>query len=254
MDPNSEVKPAKVMLVAGGTGSIGGEIARQAINDGWHVALHGRTTASIDAAADRLNLDGAWTGFAADVNRGEMATLVERVGARLHRIDAVIDCVSTGPRGVIGRFQETDPGAYAGFYDQSIAHLQRLAHAALPWLQRQGGTLIAFASDAGRFAAPNQTLIGTSRAAIMAFVRNLALEVARDGVRAHCISPSYVEGTETFLRAEASGSTRVAHARSKAGLGLPHAADIAPLVLFLCGEGARRMTGQVISVNGGLNA
>jgi NAD(P)-dependent dehydrogenase (short-subunit alcohol dehydrogenase family) len=254
MEGDSRAVQAKVMLVAGGTGSIGGEIARQALACGWHVALHGKTAASVDAAAARLELKGDWSGFAAELAHEGVDTLVERVGGQLGRIDAVVDCISGGPPGIIGRFPSTDPRAYAAFYDASIAHLQRLAHASLPWLQRQGGTLIAFASDAGRFAAPNQTMIGTSRAAIMAFVRNLAVEVARDGVRTHCISPSYVEGSKSFLRAEAAGSTRIDQARRRAGLGLPTAADIAPLVLFLCSEGARRITGQVISVNGGLNA
>ncbi len=244
----------KVMLIAGGTGSIGGEVARQSLKSGWRVALHGRTAASIDAAVARLDLLGRWSGFAADLNQEEIAVVVERVGTALGRIDAVVDCVSGGPPGVIGRFGETDPRAYAAFYDFSVAHVQRLAHAALPWLQRQGGTLIAFASDAGRFAAPYQTMIGTSRAAIMAFVRNFAVEVARDSVRAHCVSPSYVEGSDSFERAVARGATRIEEARRRAGLGLPTAADIAPLVLFLCGEGARCITGQVISVNGGLNA
>jgi len=254
MEPSSGAAQAKVMLVMGGTGSIGGEVARHALACGWHVALHGRTAASIEDAASRLGLDGTWSGFAAELARESVASLIERVGAQLGRIDAVVDGVSRGPPGVIGRFLNTDPYAFAAFHDASIAHLQRLAHAALPWLQRAGGTLIAFASDAGRFAAPGQTMIGSSRAAIMAFVRNLAVEVARDGVRAHCISPSYVEGSESFLRAEGAGSTRIEQARKRAGLGLPTAADIAPLVLFLCGDGARRITGQVISVNGGLNA
>lgn len=254
MEMNEASTGPRVMLIAGGTGSIGGEIARQATSAGWHVALHGRTTATLDAAAARLQLSGQWTGFAADIQSENVAALVERVGTRVGRIDAVVDCVSTGPKGIVGRFPSTDPQAYASFYDLSVAHLQRLAHASLPWLQRQGGTLIAFASDAGRFAAPNQTMIGTSRAAIMAFVRNLAVEVARDGVRAHCVSPSYVEDTESFAQITAQGSTRIEQARRKAGLGLPTPADIAPLVLFLCGDGARRITGQVISVNGGLNA
>jgi 3-oxoacyl-[acyl-carrier protein] reductase len=48
--------------------------------------------------------------------------------------------------------------------------------------------------------------------------------------------------------------SRVERAAARAGLGLPTPADIAPLVLFLCGEGARKITGQVISVNGGLHA
>jgi NAD(P)-dependent dehydrogenase (short-subunit alcohol dehydrogenase family) len=138
--------------------------------------------------------------------------------------------------------------------DLSAGHVQRLAHAALPWLARQGGTFIAFASDAGLFAAPRQSLIGASRAAIMGFVRNLGSEVARDGVRVHCISPSFVEGTRIALSLAATRPERMERARAKAGLGLPTPEDIAPLVLFLCGDGAKRITGQVISINGGLNA
>jgi 3-oxoacyl-[acyl-carrier protein] reductase len=138
--------------------------------------------------------------------------------------------------------------------DLSIVHFQRLTRASLPWLQRQGGTLIAFASDAGRFAAPRQSLIGASRAAIMGFVRNLATEVARDSIRVHCVSPSFVDDTETASRLAVTNADRIESARRKAGLGLPTPDDIAPLVLFLCGEGAKRITGQVISVNGGMNA
>ena len=128
-----------------------------------------------------------------------------------------------------------------------------VACVALPWLGRSGGTLITFISDAGLFAAPNQTLIGAARAASVGFVRNLATEVAADGVRVHCISPSYVEKTRIAERLMQSSSSRLDKARKRAGLGLPTPADIAPLVLFLCGDGARRITGQVISVNGGLN-
>ena len=49
-------------------------------------------------------------------------------------------------------------------------------------------------------------------------------------------------------------AVRAGAARERAGLGLPTPADIAPLVLFLCGTGAVKITGQIISVNGGLNA
>ena len=84
----------------------------------------------------------------------------------------------------------------------------------------------------------------------MSFVRNLAMETARSGVRVHCISPSFVENTPVFE----AHAARAEAARQRAGLGLPSPADIAPLALFLCGPGATKITGQVISINGGLNA
>jgi NAD(P)-dependent dehydrogenase (short-subunit alcohol dehydrogenase family) len=246
------------MLVCGGTGSIGRVIAAQARAAGWRVALHGRSAASVASAVAALNTvsDDDLKGFPADVEKaGAVAELVAEAGDWAGRLDAVVDCVAAGPpRRIAGPFAGTDPEGYAGFLDLSVGHLQRLAHAALPWLQRQGGTLVAFASDAGRFAAPRQSLIGASRAGIIGFVRNLALEAARDGVRVHCVSPSFVDETEVARRLAEQSAERVAKARARAGLGLPTPADIAPLVLFLCGDGARRITGQLISVNGGLNA
>ena len=87
----------------------------------------------------------------------------------------------------------------------------------------------------------------------MAFVRNLAVEAARDKVRVHCISPSYVVDTPVFDRF-AAVANRAERARERAQLGLPSPEDIAPMTLFLCGPGAAKITGQIISINGGLNA
>lgn len=241
----------KALLVAGGTGSVGGAIARAAAADGWAVAIHGRSEERLAALCGEI--EDAQT-VALDVHdEGAAERLVAETLAKLGRLDAVIDCTATGPSGgrLTGLFKDTTPEFYGAFYDLSAAWFQRLAHAAYPHLAARGGTLIAFVSDAGRFAAPNQTIVGAARAATIGFVRNLAVEAARDRVRAHCISPSYVAESES---ARKMGSERMAKAEARAGLGLPTAEDIAPLALFLCGDGAAKITGQVISVNGGLNA
>ncbi|HEX7856135.1 MAG TPA: SDR family oxidoreductase [Sphingobium sp.] len=246
-----------VMLVAGGSGSIGRVIAAQAIAAGWRVAVHGSSDASAEAAVATLPASETVRGFGADMSDpASVGALVAAVGDWAGRIDAVIDCSTNGPKGarITGLFSETETEGYDAFLALSVGSLQRLAHASLPWLKRQGGTFIAFASDAGRFAGARQAIIGASRAGIMGFVRNLSMEVARDGVRVHCVSPSFVANTDSALRLASVNGNRVEKAAQKAGLGLPTPEDIAPLVLFLCGDGARRITGQVISVNGGMNA
>ena len=241
------------MLVAGGSGSIGSAIARQAAAQGWAIAVHGRTAAKVEGVLQELAaVDATAQGFLTNICPVEAAqTLIAEVIDRFGRLDAVIDCTATGPDGITGSFPQTDPGAYATFLGMSVGWLQRLVHAAYPHLAREGGSLISFVSDAGRFAAPHQTLIGAARAGAIGFIRNFAMEAARDGIRAHCISPSYVDGSDSARRL---GSERMAKAASRAGLGLPTAEDIAPLAVFLCGPGAARITGQIISVNGGLNA
>ena len=249
---------APVLLIAGGSGSIGAEIAAQAASTGWTVALHGRRRETIDAALAKVaeRAPGAVSsGHLFDFTAANsVEALVAEVAAQHGRVDAVIDCTTGGPAGITGPFVATDPAGYTAFAAQSVVVLQRLAHAALPWLAAQGGTLIAFVSDAGVFAAPRQAVIGAMRAAAIGFVRNLAVEAARNGVRVHAISPSYVDDTAISRRLEAASAERMAAARGRAGLGLPAPADIAPLALFLCGPGAAKITGQVVSVNGGVNA
>lgn len=242
----------RVLLIAGGSGSIGSAIARLALAEGWTVALHGRNAEKLQDLIVTLAPIGPVDGFVADLWDDDAAeVLTAEVAEQYGRIDAVIDCTATGPQGITGLFPDTAPEAFGEFLNVSVGWVQRLAHAAYPYLSQQGGTLIAFVSDAGIYAAPRQTLIGAARAGTIGFIRNLAVEAARDGIRAHVISPSFVAGSESAAR---MGSERMAKAASRAGLGLPTAEDIAPLALFLCGEGARRITGQVVSINGGLNA
>ncbi|MFK4871008.1 SDR family NAD(P)-dependent oxidoreductase [Novosphingobium sp. ZW T3_23] len=242
----------KVLLLAGGSGSIGSAVARQALAHGWKVALHGRTPDKVASLVTGLSYLGTVDGFIADIWEEDAAeTLIAEVGEQYGRIDAVIDCVSTGPLGITGLLPETAPETFGDFLNVSVGWVERLALASYGFLGMQGGTFIALVSDAGIYAAPRQSLIGAARAGTIGFIRNFALEAARDGIRAHALSTSFVEGSESAIR---MGSERMARAARKAGLGLPTADDIAPLALFLCSDGAAKITGQVISVNGGLNA
>jgi 3-oxoacyl-[acyl-carrier protein] reductase len=249
---------SRAVLVTGASGAIGGEIAAREAEAGATVAVHGRTLPSAEAAVARLRARvpaGTCIPAPADfLAEGAIAAMIEAIDRDCGRLDAVINCAVSAPAGITGLFRDTDPKRYGELAFHAIATLQILCHASLPLLARQGGAIIAVASDAGLFAAPRQSLIGPTRAAIMNFTRNLALEIARDGVRMNCISLTFVEGTPIFDRLVATGNRRPETARARAGLGLPRPDDVAALALFLAGPAAKRITGQVISINGGLNA
>lgn len=241
-----------VMLIAGGSGSIGQACAREALAHGWAVALHGRSPEKLASLKTELGALGTVECFEADVFAPDCAPmLVAQVAEHFGRIDAVVDCVASGVAGITGLFQDTDPASFTPFYDVTTGWLLRLSHAAYPHLKVQGGTIISFIADAGIFAAPHQTGTGPARAACVGFIRNLSREAARDKIRANVISVSYVEGSDIVARL---GPKRMETARRRAGLGLPRAEEIAPMTVFLCGPGAAKITGQVISINGGLNA
>ena len=248
------LQPDSVMLVTGATGAIGFEIAAQAAAAGVVVAVHGSRGERVAGAMARIavRVPGARLIAApADFRTpGGIEAMVAQVADAGTRLDFVVHCGITGASGVAGPLARTDAEGFGTHAALVLGSFQRLCLAALPHLAVQGGTIVGFASDAGRFAAPRQSVIGAAFGGIMAFTRNLAMETARDGVRVHCVAPSFVAETPVFE----AHAARAGAARERAGLGLPTPADIAPLVLFLCGTGATKMTGQVISVNGGLNA
>jgi 3-oxoacyl-[acyl-carrier protein] reductase len=248
----------RVLLVTGASGSIGGEIAAEAGRRGWQVAVHGRSEASAAAAADRLReaAPGArYEPFACDFpKRGEIEQLVAAVDAKFGRIDGVVNCAVSAPPGISGPFLQTDPDAYAELCLHAIATLQWLCRAVFPIMARGGGgSLIAVASDAGLFPAPNQSMIGPTRAAIMSFCKNVALEVSTQNIRVNCLTTSFVEETRIMKMIEDMGGKRPESARKRAGLGPPAPPDLAALAMYLLEPGSAKLTGQVISMNGGLN-
>ncbi len=254
------IRPGSVILVTGASGGIGIEIATQAAEQGAVVGVHGSWAESVESAMARIRErapDARLIPVPADFrDPAGPAAAVDAVAAAAGRIDAAIHCAITGAPGVTGLFRDTEPAQYGAMADLVLGTFQRLTHAAQRHMARsgggEGGTVIGFISDAGRFPAPHQAVLGAAFGGIAAFVRNLSVEIARDGIRIHCLSPSYVVDTPVFELRAARG--RAETATKRAGLGLPAPKDIAPLALFLCGPGAEKMTGQVLSINGGLNA
>lgn len=253
----TQLSPDAVILITGATGAIGSEIAAQAAAQGAMVGVHGSTPGSVAAAIEKLLSRvpaGKFVALPGDFrDPGVIASVISQLVARAGRLDALIHCAITGAPEVTGVFSKTNPASFGMLAQNVLGILQQLCFEAMPHLSQNGGSILAFASDAGRFAAPRQALLGAAYGGIMSFVRNLAVEAAREQVRVNCLSPSFVVDTPVFDRFVAGGG-RAEAAFKRAGLGLPSPKDIAPLAIFLSSPDASKITGQVISINGGLNA
>lgn len=127
----------------------------------------------------------------------------------------------------------------------------------LPWMQESGGgSIINIASDAGKLTTPGETVIGAAMAAIIMFSRALAMEAKRNGVRVNVLTPSVIIGTRTneLMMRDPFTSKLFEGAMRAAQLGVVVPDDLAALIVFLASPEAARLTGQAISVNGGISA
>ena len=154
-------------------------------------------------------------------------------------------------------FVDLDPTSYRPLMDGHFTSLLYCCARVVPAMIKQGGgSIVVIASDAGKVATPGETLIGAMKAAAIMFVRTLAIEVSRHAIRVNCITPSLVADTKAHDRVMASEFSRkiFEKAARRAKLGVPTPDNIAPLVAFLASSQASHITGQAVSVNGGISA
>jgi 2-hydroxycyclohexanecarboxyl-CoA dehydrogenase len=247
-------------LVTGSSSGIGFEIAAQLAESGVpRVAICGRNAERGETALASLRSrrpDVEFRFHQADLSRSSdaeklIASVVEDFGS--------IDILVTSIPGHLPP-QPFHQVPVAAFEEQIQSHLASVLYtcrAAMPhMIERDGGAIINLASDAAKIATPGEAIQGACKAAVVMFSRTLALEASRHGIRVNAITPSIVKDTAAYQRVMSSEFSQrlFAKAEAKAKLGVATPADIAPLAVFLAGPGAAKITGQAISVNGGISA
>jgi gluconate 5-dehydrogenase/3-oxoacyl-[acyl-carrier protein] reductase len=256
MTPFDKPLTGRRALIIGGSSGIGLACAA-AIRDAGAEALRivGRNPERGGAAAARL---GPKAGFlAADCAEPDaVEAMVARAAEEMGGIDALL--VSPGTTHLPELLFRQSLADIRDALTRDLAPVLYVCRAVLPVMMAQGsGAMVAIASDAGKIATPGESVIGAGMAAIIQFMRGLAIEARRDGIRANTITPSLVEGTDLTARLMEDGrfsAKLFAKARTLAHLGPTYPEDLAALAVFLLSPAAAKITGQAISVNGGISA
>lgn len=248
------------VLIAGGTSGLGLASALDFARAGVRrIALLARNAergaaavATIRAVAPAAEVHF----FQADARR--YAALEDAAGAAREALGSIDVLVNTTSTSALPALFHTTP---AGELEKVLTGLAMppifLCHIVLPWMRAQrGGAIINVASDAAKAATPGETVIGAGMAAIVMFTRALAIEAKRDGVRVNVLTPSLIVGTPTGDAVLQGGFSKklFEKAASMAHLGVVTPEDVASMVVFLGGPAAAKLTGQAISVNGGISA
>jgi NAD(P)-dependent dehydrogenase (short-subunit alcohol dehydrogenase family) len=243
----------KRVLVVGGTAGIGLAIARRALIDGAHVVISGRDASR--GANAVASLDNRATFFQGDAgDPASCADVVARAANQMGGIDALF--CSSGGNPMPRLLKDIPLEDIMGEVNRSLAPTILPARAALPVMTAQAqGSILCIASDAGKLPTPGEVPIGAAMAAIIMFCRAMANEVKRQGIRVNCLTPSIVEGTELHdrLMENPFAGKLFAKAKSMAHLGVAQAEDLAEMAVFLAGPGGAKITGQAISITGGIS-
>lgn len=156
-----------------------------------------------------------------------------------------------GPRA--GRFTEMAMHDWDGAYRLLLRSMLRLVESLVPAMRaRAWGRIVALTSTSVKQPIDTLVLSNTFRTALVAALRTLATEVARDGVTVNCIATGRIE-TDRLRELYGNDDRKVEEAGREVPIGrIAAPGEFAPLVAFLCSEPARYVTGQTISIDGGL--
>lgn len=249
---------SKVAVVTASTSGVGKETAKMLGEGGAeHVVINGRDAKTGIRVREELAATCPKTKFSffqADLSvSAQSDAMFDWIQSEIGRIDILVHC--GGAQVKPDFFVQIDPATYRHQIDGHFTSFVTCCRRAIP-MMGAGGSIVVIASDAGKTATPAETLIGAMKAAVIMFARTLALEVSRQGIRVNALTPSLIANTKSYDRTMSGGTSRkiFEKASAKAKLGVPNPEDVAPLAVFLSSSFASKITGQAISVNGGISA
>jgi NAD(P)-dependent dehydrogenase (short-subunit alcohol dehydrogenase family) len=245
---------APVVLVTGALAGIGRATALVLARQGARVVVSGRNQEAGDALAAELRTLGAEALFLrADVrNDAELRSLVDQTVERFGRLDAAIN--NAGTEGQPGPIVEQSAETYAATFDTNVLGVLLSMKHELRVMQAQGaGSIVNVSSAYGKIGAAGASVYVASKHAVEGLTKSAALEVATTGIRVNAVAPGPIQTDmiERFTGGEAGKTWLTEQVPAKR---LGRAEEVAELIAYVAIGKASYITGQSLSIDGGITA
>jgi 2-hydroxycyclohexanecarboxyl-CoA dehydrogenase len=243
----------KIAVVTGAARGIGAAIADELASQGAAVAiwdLDGRGAAETAAALSGQHGTKA-IGVGVDItDRGSVDAGLAAVEQQLGPIDVLVNNAGID---VIKPFLDSEEGEWDRIISVNLRGTILCCHrVATGMAERGGGAIVNIGSDAGRVGSSGEAVYSATKGGVIAFTKTLARELAGKGVRVNCVCPGPTDTALLAQVAEVSQKLFDSLARAIPLRRIAQPGDIAPAVAFLASDAAGYITGQTLSVSGGL--
>lgn len=244
---NSELS-GKVAVVTGAGRNIGRAITLALANGGASIVVNARSNrAEADAVAREVEASGGKV----LVHMGDVAdstavqAMADAAVKHFGRLDILVNNAALRRE---RPFSEMDHAEWREILDVTLDGAFHCAKACLPALKKSGaGTIVNIGGLSAHTGAKNRAHVVTAKAGIIGFTRALAHDLADDGITVNCVVPGLIGTPRPKDKPEPAH--HLTHQTITGQRGRPE--DVAAAVRFLCGPGARYITGQAIHTNGG---
>lgn len=243
--------PGKVALVTGGSRGIGAAIAEKLAKNGAHVAITYLTSPDkAQGVVERCQSYGVQAkAYASNAAlHAEAEQLIQQVVADLGGLDILVNNAGITKDNLILRMTEEQWDQVITTNLKSCFNLTK--HTAKHMMRTRSGSIINISSVVGVFGNAGQSNYAASKAGMIGFTKSMAKELASRNIRCNAIAPGFIETEMTHVLDE---KTKEMFLKNIPLGRLARAEEVADVVTFLASEQSSYVTGQVISVCGGLN-
>jgi 2-hydroxycyclohexanecarboxyl-CoA dehydrogenase len=239
----------KVAVVTGGAGGIGAAIAAALARVGASVAVWDLDGDRARAVAD--GLDGTSLGVEVDItHRPSVEAAAAATASALGVVDVLVNNAGIDK---VEPFLQSEERTWERIVAVNYIGTVRCCHVIVPGMVERGsGRVVNIASDAGRVGSSGEVVYSGTKGAVIAFSKGLAREVAANGVTVNVVCPGPTDTALLDQVADVSQKLYDGLARAVPMRRIAQPTDIAPAVVFFASDGAGYITGQTLSVSGGL--
>ncbi|MDH3678932.1 MAG: SDR family oxidoreductase [Acidimicrobiia bacterium] len=245
----------RVAVVTGGGRGIGRAICRALAADRRVIAVGDLRPAEAAETVGAIEADGG-RAIAVELDvtdTDSVRTGLFQVADELGPVEVLVNCAGWDE---LMPFLETDEAFWDRIIELNYKGVLRTTHACLPSMIEAGfGRIVNIGSDAGRVGSSLEAVYSGAKGAVIAFTKTIAREVARTGITANtvCPGPTATPLLDEIVEASADGDKVIgamARAVPMKRIGQPE--EVASAVAYLASESAGFITGQTLSVSGGL--